>query len=76
MNVEFMLESWLEKKGIDAEKVDEHLFDQVVNRMDDDIDDFVRDNFDKFIDNWGFLIEQELPEHPEWKLTEIKEMGE
>ena len=68
MDIEYLLEKYLEKKGINPEKVDEDLFNNVVSRIEDTIEDFIRDDFNKFAEDWAFEIEQELPEHPEWKL--------
>ena len=62
-----MLENWCERNGIDASKVDERLFDQIVGMMEQEIDDFVEDNKDKLLANHTFLITQELEEHPEWR---------
>lgn len=76
MNVDFLLEKYLETKGIDPDKVDEDLFSTVVSRIEDDIDEYVREEvFEKFAEEWVYLeIEQKLEDHPEWKLKEsVKE---
>ncbi len=69
MNIDGMLEKWCEKKGIDVMKIPEEIWNTTINRIEDDIDEFIDEKSDQFVDEWAFLnIEQELPEHPEWKL--------
>ena len=73
MNIEHLLERYLEKKGINSEKIPEDKFNLVVGRIEDDFDTFIEDRFDEIASEWVFLeIEQELEEHPEWKLQKLK----
>lgn len=73
VDIEHLLEKWLEKQGIDSSKVNEDLFDEVVGRIEDEADEFIIDNFHKLTEDWGFMIiTQELSEHPEWKLTKVE----
>jgi len=71
VNIERLLERYLEEKGIDALKIDTDIFDCCVSRIEEEFNEFVKENFKKIASDWVFtLIEQELDEHPEWKLKE------
>jgi hypothetical protein len=76
MNVEFHLENWCEKNGINPEKIDNKLWEEVVGRIEDEIDDFIREKMPEFLQGWTYMIEQELSEHPEWKNSCQKQRGE
>lgn len=71
MDVDNLLEKWCKKKGLDPEKIPQNIWDTVVSRTEGDIEEFLEsENEDKhFIDEWAWMeIEQNLEEHPEWKL--------
>ena len=71
MNIEFELERYLEKIGVDYEKVPEDIFSTIVSRIEEDIDDYMSDKFDIIAKEWVWLeIEQDLDEHPEWKIKQ------
>jgi hypothetical protein len=65
-----LLEIYLEKKGIDFHKVDDRVISKVVSRIEDDAEEYIKEEvFDKIADDWVYLeIIQELEKHPEWKL--------
>lgn len=69
MNVDLMLEDWCKKKGIDTKKIPEDIWNLTISRIEDDIEEFIKSKSGKFVDEWAWInIEQELSEHPEWKL--------
>lgn len=74
MNVDYLLEKWCEKKGIDCEKIPEDIWNETVSRTEDDIEEYIREEGDTFVNEWAWLnIEQNLDEHPEWKCQKNKQ---
>ena len=68
---DYFLEKWCEKKGIDIDKVPQKILNTVVSRTEDDINDFIKEKNEEmdFINEWAWLeIEQNLEEHPEWRI--------
>jgi len=70
MNVDNFLEKWCERKGINPEKIPDKIWDETVGRIEDDIEEFIQEKSQEMVKEWAFLnIEQNLSEHPEWKVT-------
>lgn len=67
MDGEMLLEEWCEEKKIDSEKIPKKLWRNAVLIIDEAISECLSHHKQDVVGDGSFMIEQELPEHPEWK---------
>jgi len=69
--IENLVEEWCEKKGIDFEKIPKNIIDKIIYMIEEDINNFIEDKGIDIAKEWCWMyIEQELGEHPEWKIKQ------
>ena len=76
IDIDNLLEKWCDKKGINSERIPHDIWNTVTNRTENDIEEFLKEKNEEidFVNEWAWLeIEQNLDEHPEWKLKEQKQ---
>jgi len=68
MDAEIELTKWCKKNDIIAEYVSQEIWDSAIQLIEESMDTCLEESKNWILQDGSFMIEQELSEHPDWKI--------